>query len=101
MKIRQGFVSNSSSSSFCIYGACVSDHFCEDEIEEMENKISAEGFEVHYMCDYGGIYVGRDWSSVKDDETGAQFKTSVEKSMKELFDGKVKCSTCEAAWRDG
>lgn len=40
MKIRTGFVSNSSSSSFCIYGICKS----EDEIKEalIENGIATE-----------------------------------------------------------
>jgi len=45
-------------------------------------------------------YVGRSWSSVKDDETGAQFRKSIEDALAVIgFDGKS--CTFEEAWRDG
>ena len=92
MKIRNGFVSNSSSSSFCIYGTSVD---IDGNIEEM---IENTGLEIHNY--YDTIYVGRSWSSIKDDETGAQFKESVNKALKNLGID-AKCGTCEEAWFDG
>jgi len=109
MKIRMGFVSNSSTSSFCIYG-------CEIEKEELhklftDNGITFEEDEDGYV-DYGELeekiakklngceviddgecemlWIGREWASIKDDETGKQFKESVEK----ILPGK-KCETIQ------
>jgi hypothetical protein len=165
MKVRNGFVSNSSSSSFCIYGfeasmpeadeaidilkkikkdnpdffnsminkkideykeLCKIENYYnsnlamyelianidDEEIlsdDETKNKLedflsddaddfySLLGLSYHNM-DYS-CYAGRDWSSVRDDETGLQFKQSVEAIAKYLT--KSKCSTIEEAWYDG
>lgn len=97
MKTRNGFVSNSSSSSFCIYGASVS----ADKVDE--EKIEQMGLEVHHgdsNCYEGSVYVGRSWSGIKDDETGAQFKKNVEGLLKELLEIN-KCSTIEESWYNG
>ena len=79
MKKRDGFVSNSSSVSFCIYGASVSS----EEGEELESLIGDLGltsgcFQDDDMC------IGRDWSSIGDNETGAQFKADVRKKLEKL-----------------
>jgi hypothetical protein len=47
------------------------------------------------------ILIGRDFDSIGDDETGNQFKTSVEKELKGLIGEDIKCSKYEEAWRDG
>jgi len=110
MKTRQGFVSNSSSSSFLIYGVCIE----EDEAIKLAEKLTKENFEepweareaIDYKtnfetyCPYDEIFIGKSWDSIKDDETGKQFKDSIEKELKELgiTDG---FSTHEYAWRDG
>jgi hypothetical protein len=113
MKIRSGFVSNSSSSSFCIYGV----HFSENKISSIIKNIPKDVLEkTDYWKDFiksdedlsqektidvfseecdineffdevkgvsvefspGGYYIGRSYMTLKDTETGADFKKSVE-----------------------
>lgn len=111
MKIRNGFVSNSSSSSFCIYGANISKDQIEwedesdDFIDFVEDRAYKMGLEVHYNPLYtaDSVSVGRSWSSVKDDETGKQFKDDVVTRVKEFMgdDSGLKYGTIEEAWYDG
>ena len=112
MKTRNGFVSNSSSSSFLIYGAELSNHreelstkFSEDrEIDrwELRDLIEKEtGLEVSNGPEGDYLYVGKSWDSIKDDETGLQFKQSVEKIFKEKLGLDVKLETCSEAWYNG
>jgi len=117
MKVRNGFVSNSSTSSFLIYGICFEseDEFREALNMEVENddddtdvwEIGYElGKELDMEClwpydgDYG-CYIGVSWDQVKDDETGAEFKARVEKKLKEKFGDDLEFSTYSEAWRDG
>ena len=119
MIIRNGFVSNSSTSSFLIYGVALDSSQIKellgypdiedengdeeefDAYEILEDKLP-HGLEYHrpdYDDDY---YIGESWSSVKDDETGKQFKERIEASLKSVFGDKLSgFSTLEAAWRDG
>lgn len=114
MKIRNGFVSNSSSSSFCIYGV---DLDFSDLIEKVkENKLITEdvlndlekndewwelgevvesqtGLEVHTSDDYA--WIGKSWSSIGDNETGLEFKNSVKVEMKKLLGEDSDCRTHE------
>ena len=111
MKQRLGFVSNSSSSSFLIYGVRVDE--CNGEVESdlgdyssIEDKLdelklslgtwSPEGFD--------GTYVGVSWSKVKDDETGKQFRERVQTEVDRLTDAlgakRQKCDTHQEAWYD-
>ena len=111
MKIRNGFVSNSSTSSFCIYGISIEngsedmnvllkkygllteeedesgDNFYE-KLDDLTERLEKEGLEVHQYPD-AGTYIGRSWSGVKDNETGKEFKKDVETKLKEIFDGKL------------
>jgi hypothetical protein len=108
MKQRFGFISNSSSSSFCIYGF----HFTKDMVSEEEiKKWAGKDFSEDYknnefrfeFCEFveeklkgtklsinsyegeEGYYIGRDWSKIGDKETGKQFKDSVKKDVKTIF----------------
>jgi hypothetical protein len=116
VRIRNGFVSNSSSSSFCIYGFefdkdMVSEEdvkkwagkdysksyrdeefkynfyeFIEDKLKS--DKLKSTGLNVK---NYGeSYYIGRSWSSIKDNETGKKFKNSVEKEVKSIFGKNIK-----------
>ena len=114
MKIRQGFVSNSSSSSFCVWGAridfdaikgileskgfideddkdfnadpstIVSDFLCSEKINETTLDFVAS-------WDSECLYIGRPYDSLKDNETGKQFKEQAEKDMAQILGKEVKC----------
>ena len=121
MKIRNGFVSNSSSSSFLIYGVCIDtgtlaskltekgkkialNGVSEEDIEDQYDGDIAEALGIEYSSGPDGCYCyyfGPSWDSIKDDETGLQFKTRVKKEIKELIDIEDDkfCSHAEA-WTD-
>ena len=110
MKIRTGFVSNSSSSSFCIYGAFF--RSCEeaaealglDEVPESPWDILVpEGLRLWNVGERYDpeIFIGRCWATIKDDETGKEFKESVKKVFKDAGGKDIYCSTHEEAWYNG
>jgi hypothetical protein len=87
MKIRAGFVSNSSSSSFCVFGQWVGELM---DHEQWEIKLTAEQKEIMreyglgYRTDEGDVLIGRNWDSIGDDETGAELKQSVRDAFKKM-----------------
>ena len=111
MKIRSGFVSNSSASSFCIYGTHIEDSLLEkikkeinfneeedDLYEALEEILLKHGIDLYRHSDGDIFYIGTSWKYVKDEETGKQFKDRVEKAISEFVGKTVKCQTHEEAW---
>ena len=110
MKIRIGFVSNSSSSSFSIYGTQFDYSQMEEMLKSMNkfpkknpyNKdigawLEYEGLEiflgltVFHCCDSERIWIGRSWETIDGEETGNQFKKSVEDKLEEALGRKIEC----------
>jgi len=117
MKVRNGFVSNSSSSSFLIYGAAfssrsedikklvkkldledASDTYIYELAEAIESKI---GIGVFTAEDDSCLYFGRTPSSIGDDETGKEFKDKIEKALAEAFGEDIECDYLSEAWYNG
>lgn len=123
MKTRNGFVSNSSTSSFCIFGIAVEqDEFLRNltdqakaafgsaDLEDVdwydiEHALSQAGLTQSlefWRPDYDStIFIGRRFSSIGDDETGAQFKAKVIAEVGAMMNVKAsKFGTLEEAWHD-
>ena len=116
MKVRIGFVSNSSTSSFCIYGTTIEtdvlqkmlmgeewtdedddgDHF----YEKIETKVHELGLEYDHPDSGWPYYIGISWSRIGDNETGRQFKDRVEALLEQFCGEKVECGTHEEAYHD-
>ena len=81
MKTRIGFVSNSSSTSFCIMGLLVSET---GEYDAAETIAEGTELEVHYGCNEGddSVYVGLSPDSMKETETLQDFKNRVISALK-------------------
>lgn len=97
MKIRNGFVSNSSSSSFLIYGAHL------EGVDEESLPQDLLGLESFYGGDYSdGVYLGKSWDSIGDEETGKEFKDGIEKSLTKILpDQELSFQTHEECSYDG
>ena len=92
MKIRPGFVSNSSTTSFCIYGV----HTEEDVWDEAENV----GLECHRF-NYSGYAVGMPFCDMGEDETKADFKTRVQALVKKVLPDATEFGMQEDSYYDG
>lgn len=79
MKIRSGFVSNSSSSSFCILGFTAKD---DEEVGRMKSELLREESAISEYDD--SRYIGAWPDSMKNDETLLQFKERIIEELKKF-----------------
>ncbi len=113
MKIRIGFVSNSSTCSFQIFGIMeetytvmallkekgiisddAEDHYKAMEEGEGRKLFDDKGLDIEFVYEDEYTTIGRDWSSIRDDETGKQFKDSIIAGIVEIF-GEEKREKCK------
>jgi hypothetical protein len=83
MKIRNGFVSNSSTSSFCIYGTTIDCSLISDWQDIDPDDLKTDLL-VHADGD-GDYYIGRKFNQLKDTETGLEFKTRTHQDIINLL----------------
>jgi len=110
MKIRRSFVSNSSTTSFCIYGTNLQygTNF-QGDIDDIQDIVATFNtingtrlFTQYYQKGaVEGVIVGYQWYNIRDNETGAQFKTRIETEIEKCFGSKLTCCTYQDAWYDG
>jgi hypothetical protein len=106
MKISNGFVSNSSSSSFMIYGVRLGYKDVDkiNKTKDIENFLIEKGLPYETIPDCDEYYIGYSRDTIKDDETGKQFKERIEKEIKEAlkdFELNLKFNTYSEGWYQG
>jgi hypothetical protein len=103
MKIRAGFCSNSSSSSFCIYGVYTEDGDLVKSMDnnEFDNALSKANFDFYHLDGLDGYYIGRELTSMKEDETMREFKKRVEEDLQKILEINENCSFFQESWYDG
>lgn len=98
MKIRNGFVSNSSSVSFCIYGARLPSDLSKDIRNLRDYNLD------DFYGEFDDVYLGQDYTSMNEDETRREFEERIEKSLKDLFKDdydKLFIGNWSESYRDG
>jgi len=108
MKTRQGFVSNSSSTSFCIYGIELDESEQIDlsvklEVDpyDLDNRLEEMGFNTHPYDQYSDtLVIGLSMNKMRGDETRDEFEARVENMFIDIVD-KPKCGLIENGYYDG
>ena len=106
MKTRMGFVSNSSSSSFLIYGIegfrlenPNEDGDCLDEISDaIYTKAENAGLESYNPDGCDGFYIGKSLADCPDDMTMGDFKKEIEEKINNTFGEQKNFDIHEVSW---
>jgi len=105
MKIRQGFVSNSSTTSFCIAGVGLSKKELKETFDVEEAwEIESSELSVYRNSDagdYGENYVGLSIDRMLPDETRAQFEARASDLLSRLAGKPVVVSIFTEGWYNG
>jgi hypothetical protein len=80
MKVRQGFVSNSSTTSFCIYGVGTNEPVSASDIKKA-------GLSYEYFQEYSEhkLAIGLPFTDIENHETGAEFKSRVRTAVRKVL----------------
>lgn len=111
MMKRAGWVSNSSSSSFLIYGVILE----EQDFERVgvegdswawrqyahDHGVEIQAFQAYGEWESDEVFLGRSWDTVGDDETGAEFKKDVDDKVSKLLGKTCVGGTYDRAWYNG
>ena len=93
MKIRRGFVSNSSTSSFLIFGVFLEDSELEEyfgikrdeddelDYDQIDQLVSDLNMEYHCPEGYDGYYIGDSLRECREDQTMGDFKKEVKERL--------------------
>jgi len=106
MKVRNGWVSNSSTTSFCMFGTYYEysrdddDDVYDSWLDKIDELCSKYG--LNYCNDYESnmIFIGLNPEQLKDDETGAQFKQRAKDSIDKLF-AEINVIPNQLGWESG
>jgi len=117
MKIRIGFVSNSSTTSFCIFGVCLEENEAVDLLvkngiisqdvadggdsgEILWNLEKDHGVECSMGESDDYVFIGVDFTTIPDDVVVGEWKKDQEKLIKKVFGPEIKCSVCSEGRSD-
>lgn len=106
MKVRVGFVSNSSTSSFCCQGIAFDspqqlwgEDWDGDEYEDIDKAASKLGLSAYCLQEYDcGWVVGLDFTSMKSDETRKEFEKRAADLIAKFAGKKQKCEVQEGTY---